>query len=266
LLAKTDENRVIIDAEKAKAWLEKGARPTDRVARFLAAEKLWEWKPGNNPNKGKPGAKALELIESQKEKAEARKQAEIDAKEAAKEAKAAADAAEKEAKEAPAEEAPAEEAPAEEAAAADAAPAEEEAPAEEAPAAEEKPAEDAKEEEVKAEEKPAEEEKEPRHVKYIENVRAYDADADEDIIKKIVNHLGIALNSKDASTVACSDETERNTVRDNWLKKKLEIEGEDADLDAKVMAVCETMKEEKNKSRVTFYYLLAKTEDKLGAL
>jgi small subunit ribosomal protein S16 len=105
LLAKTDENRVIIDAEKAKAWLDKGARPTDRVARFLAAEKLWEWKAGNNPNKGKPGAKALELIEAQKEKAEARKQAEIDAKQAAKEAKEAADAAAKEAAEAPAEEA-----------------------------------------------------------------------------------------------------------------------------------------------------------------
>lgn len=86
------------------------------------------------------------------------------------------------------------------------------------------------------------------------------------MVKKIVNHLGIALNSQDASLVACSDETERNTVRDSWLKKKLELEGEDADLDAKVMAVCETMKDDKNKCRVTFYYLLAKAEDKLGAL
>ncbi|HHL41994.1 MAG TPA: 30S ribosomal protein S16 [Hellea balneolensis] len=120
MLAKTDENRVIINADKVKEWLAKGARPTDRVARFLNDAGLWEWKAGNNPNKGKPGAKALELIETRKEKEEARKVAEAEAKEAAKEAAAAAKAAEAEAAkaeaEAPAEEAPAEEAPAEEAA------------------------------------------------------------------------------------------------------------------------------------------------------
>lgn len=127
LLAKTDENRVIIDADKAKEWLAKGARPTERVARFLGAAGLWDWKPGNNPVKGKPGAKALELIEARKEKEEARKAAEEDAKEAAKEAAAAAKAAEAEAAEAEkaaaaeateatkTEEASAEETPAEEA-------------------------------------------------------------------------------------------------------------------------------------------------------
>ncbi len=93
LLAKTDDNRVILDADKAKDWLAKGARPTDRVARFLGAAGLWDWKPGNNPNKGKPGAKALELIEARKEKEEARQAAEAEAKAAADEASAAADAA-----------------------------------------------------------------------------------------------------------------------------------------------------------------------------
>lgn len=137
MLEKTDENRVIIDADKVKAWLAKGARPTERVARFLSVAGLWEWKHGNNPIKGKPGAKALELIESQKEKVEARKVAEEEAKQAAKDAAEAAKvaaaeaiAAEKaaaaEAKAAPAEEAPVEAAPTEEAAA-------EETPAEEAP-------------------------------------------------------------------------------------------------------------------------------------
>lgn len=257
MLAKDDENRVIIDADKAKEWLAKGARPTDRVARFLSVAGLWEWKHGNNPNKGKPGAKALEMVESQKERVEARKVAEEEAKEAAKEAAEAAKAAEAEAK--AAEKAAAEEAKAAAKAAAaeaKAAPAEE-APVEAAPAEEAAPA---------AEEAPAAEAKEPRHVKYIENVRKYDADAAEDVIKKIVNHLGIALNSVDASLVACSDETERNTVRDSWLKKKLGLEADDAELDGKVNAVCETMKEDKRKSRVTFYYLLAKAEGKLGDL
>ncbi len=102
LLAKDDPNRVILDAEKAKDWLAKGARPTERVARFLGAAGLWEWKPGNNPIKGKPGAKALERIAERKEKEEARRQAE-------EEAKAAAAEAAKAAEEAPSEEAPQEE-------------------------------------------------------------------------------------------------------------------------------------------------------------
>ncbi|MEQ1610928.1 MAG: 30S ribosomal protein S16, partial [Hyphomonadaceae bacterium] len=36
LLAKEDEKRFTVDIEKAKAWIAKGAQPTDRVARHLA--------------------------------------------------------------------------------------------------------------------------------------------------------------------------------------------------------------------------------------
>ncbi|MEO1311646.1 MAG: 30S ribosomal protein S16 [Pseudomonadota bacterium] len=103
LLNKDDEKRVQFDSEKVKAWLDKGAKPTDRVARFLASADLYQWKAGNNPNKAKPGAKALERIEERKQKEEERKAAEEAAK-----AEAEAAAAE------PAEEAPAEEAAAEE--------------------------------------------------------------------------------------------------------------------------------------------------------
>jgi len=107
MLPKDSEDRVKLDVEKIQAWLKKGARPTDRVARFLGAAGLWEWKAGNNPNKGKPGQKALERIEERKEKAEARAAAEAEAAEAAKEAAKAAEEAAKAAEEAPAEEAPA---------------------------------------------------------------------------------------------------------------------------------------------------------------
>ena len=107
MLPKDHEDRVKLDVEKVQAWLKKGARPTDRVARFLGAAGMWEWKAGNNPNKGKPGQKALERIEERKEKAEARAAAEAEAKEAAAEAKKAAEEAAKAAAEAPAEEAPA---------------------------------------------------------------------------------------------------------------------------------------------------------------
>jgi len=119
MLPKDSEERVKLDVEKVQAWLKKGARPTERVARFLGAAGLWEWKAGNNPEKGKPGEKALERIEERKEKAEARKAAEAEAKEAAEEAAKAAEEAAKAAEAAPAEEAPSEEVPADEAAAAE---------------------------------------------------------------------------------------------------------------------------------------------------
>ena len=141
MLPKDSEERVKLDLDKCKEWLGKGARPTDRVARFLSAAGIWEWKAGNNPNKGKPGAKAQQLVIDRKEKEEARKVREAEAKEAAKEAAKAAKEAEKaaaeEAKNAPAEEAPTEEAPVAEDAAPAETPAAEEAPAEDAPATEE---------------------------------------------------------------------------------------------------------------------------------
>ena len=102
MLAKDDENRVKFDADRIKHWLSTGARPTDRVARFLEAAGLAEKTSRNNPNKAKPGKNALARAEERAAKEEA-------AKEAAQEASAAAASAE----EAPAEDASAEEAKAE---------------------------------------------------------------------------------------------------------------------------------------------------------
>ncbi len=104
---------------------------------------------------------------------------------------------------------------------------------------------------------------EARHVPYWEAVKKYDAKADEDIVRKIVNYCGIALNSRDGKFVACTDEEERNTVRDNFLKKKLGLKGDDGELDAKVTAICEHMKKDRLKNRVVFYYLLAQNEKML---
>ncbi|MEE2930763.1 MAG: 30S ribosomal protein S16 [Pseudomonadota bacterium] len=122
-LPKDSESRVKIDGAKAADWIKKGAKPTDRVARFLSqitleGEKapVYAWKASNNPKKGEPGTKAKERLEEKAEKEAARKEAEAEAKAAAKAEKEAAKAAAAEA-EAAAEEAPAEEAPAEEAAA-----------------------------------------------------------------------------------------------------------------------------------------------------
>ena len=106
-----DAERVKIDVEKAREWYKKGARPTDRVARFLSQldGENFSWEHGNNQNKAKPGQKA-------QERAAERAEREAELKAAEEEAKNAPAAEE----EAPAEEAAAEEAPAEEAAAEDA--------------------------------------------------------------------------------------------------------------------------------------------------
>lgn len=127
LLAKDDTSRLVLNQERIAYWLSVGAKPSDRVARFLSEIDMYKWEQGNNPNKGKPGQKAVERVAEQAQKAE-------DAKAAAAEAAKAPPEPEKVPEAAPVEEAPAEEV------AAAAAPAEA-APAEEAPAEEEKAAE-----------------------------------------------------------------------------------------------------------------------------
>lgn len=57
---KDDPARVTLEIEKVRAWLAKGAQPTDRVLRFLDAAGLMKRAPRNNPQKAQPGKKAQE--------------------------------------------------------------------------------------------------------------------------------------------------------------------------------------------------------------
>ena len=92
ILPRESETRLVLDVEKAKEWMAKGATPTDRVARFLEDAGVLASKTRSNPNKAKPGKKA-------EERAEMRRQREEEAA-----AAAAAPAEEPAAEEAPAEE------------------------------------------------------------------------------------------------------------------------------------------------------------------
>lgn len=124
LLKDDNANRVTLVKDRVQYWLDQGAKPSDRVALFLAKEGMIE-KPKYNetPKKSAQSEKTKMRIEEKAKKradaAEAKKAAEEEAKAGA---KAAAEAP------APAEEPAAAEAPAE-------------APAAEAPAAEEAKAE-----------------------------------------------------------------------------------------------------------------------------
>ena len=60
LIAKEDTTRLKLDLEKVKAWMAKGALPTDRVSRFLDAAGIMKRETHNNPEKAKPKKKAQE--------------------------------------------------------------------------------------------------------------------------------------------------------------------------------------------------------------
>jgi hypothetical protein len=100
---------------------------------------------------------------------------------------------------------------------------------------------------------------------WAQDVKKYVSSPDEAAIKGVIKHCGIALHSKDASLVACGDKSERDRVRDSFLKKKLALTAPDAELDQAVMDVCQKMKADHDKSRVAFYYLLAEKFGKLAA-
>lgn len=69
-----DGDRVKIDADRVKHWLDHGALPTDRVARFLDQAGLAKRDARSNPTKGLPGKKAQEreaLVKKAQEEAAA---------------------------------------------------------------------------------------------------------------------------------------------------------------------------------------------------
>ena len=60
LKAKDDATRLVLDAEKAAAWVAKGAQPTDRVARLLESVGVGKREARSNPEKALPKKKAQE--------------------------------------------------------------------------------------------------------------------------------------------------------------------------------------------------------------
>ena len=84
LLPKDSEERVKLDLERVQYWLDQGAQPTDRVARFLEASGTVAKTECNNPKKAVPGKKAQDRAEEKAAKAaEAAEAAAAPAEEAA---------------------------------------------------------------------------------------------------------------------------------------------------------------------------------------
>ena len=81
--------------------------------------------------------------------------------------------------------------------------------------------------------------------------------ADMALLTKVVVGCGPSIYNKDAATVAGSQQSELDTVKNNFLIKKLGLK-DGADLDKGIDAVLEKYgKSNKNKYRAVVYYLLA---------
>lgn len=71
LKAKDAADRLVLDTEKAAAWIAKGAQPTDRVARLLDGLGVLKREPQSNPKQGMPKKKAQERAAAAAKAAEA---------------------------------------------------------------------------------------------------------------------------------------------------------------------------------------------------
>lgn len=81
---------------------------------------------------------------------------------------------------------------------------------------------------------------------------------DAGFLKKVTVGLGPSIYNKDSATVAGSDQTELDRVKQNFLIKKLGLK-DGPELDKAIDSVLETYgKSNKTKYRAVVYYLLAK--------
>lgn len=83
---------------------------------------------------------------------------------------------------------------------------------------------------------------------------------DDAMLTAVTKGLGPSIYGKDSGTVACSQASEMDTVRKNFLMKKHGLTDEAA-CDKAIKEVCEQYKGSRSKMRPVFYYVLVK---KLG--
>ena len=81
---------------------------------------------------------------------------------------------------------------------------------------------------------------------------------DADLLTKVTKGLGPSIYKADAETVSGSDKSELETVKKNFLMKKLGL-ADSPKLDAAIETAVEKIgKSNRNKYRAIFYYLLVK--------
>ncbi len=99
---------------------------------------------------------------------------------------------------------------------------------------------------------------------YKDALAKYTSSVNEAALQGMARTYALVLSKQDSRLVSCGDATEKATVRENFLKKKLGLTQGDAALDAAIEEVCVKIKEDRMKSRLVFYYLLAEKYNLLG--
>lgn len=93
-------------------------------------------------------------------------------------------------------------------------------------------------------------------VKYKEQLEKAGVKVNDDLLTKVTIGCGPSIYNKDSSTVACGQESELETVKNNYLIKKLGL-SDGAKLDDAIQEVCKAIGTSvKNKYRAVFYYML----------
>ncbi|MBG1231180.1 DUF2853 family protein [Aestuariivirga litoralis] len=99
---------------------------------------------------------------------------------------------------------------------------------------------------------------------YAADIKKYTSNVNQAAVDAIVKYCGIALKGKDSQYVATKDPAEVKRVVDGFAAKKLGLDAKAAE--AAVKAAGEKMGQDKTKSRVTVYYLMAESTKTLGKL
>ncbi len=88
---------------------------------------------------------------------------------------------------------------------------------------------------------------------------------DADLLRAATKACGPSIYNNDSNKVSSSDEKELDRVRQNFIKKKLEINDEEKAENA-IKAVVEKFQGSRTKYRAIFYYLLAQELDSTDKL
>lgn len=95
--------------------------------------------------------------------------------------------------------------------------------------------------------------------KYAADIRdKFDQTPDMDLLKKVTIGLGPAIYNMDSSKVSGTDEAELETVKKNFLIKKLGLSDAPALMEGINSVINKYGKSERNKHRAVVYYMLAK--------
>ncbi|WP_142416508.1 DUF2853 family protein [Bartonella massiliensis] len=94
----------------------------------------------------------------------------------------------------------------------------------------------------------------------LADIKIYDSNPDEAAVERLNHRLALVMQKQDAALVATSDPKELERV-EKWVKDVLEVDEQSAKM--AVAKVAQMMTGERRKSRMTFYYLVAKQLDAL---